>query len=134
MWNPCRAKTFAKNALKILLDIWFSGFSSPVWDPDSRVKLKFFMWFRIRETFVFFYDFKVKLLFYKLIRLEISLLYWPPPFHGKINFSSNAVIQSGFRLGWSTKFLCREISRNIYFVFREIIFYIYFFIYFIYLK
>jgi hypothetical protein len=28
------------------------------------------------------------------------------------------------RLGWSTKFRCREISRNIYFVFREIIFFI----------
>jgi hypothetical protein len=27
-------------------------------------------------------------------------------------------------LGGSTKFLCREISRNIYFVFREIIFFI----------
>jgi hypothetical protein len=27
-----------------------------------------------------------------------------------------------FYLGWSMKFLCREISRNIYFVFREIIF------------
>jgi hypothetical protein len=25
-------------------------------------------------------------------------------------------------VGWSTKFLCREISQNIYFVFREIIF------------
>jgi hypothetical protein len=25
-------------------------------------------------------------------------------------------------LGWSTKFFCREISRNIYFVFREIMF------------
>jgi hypothetical protein len=40
-----------------------------------------------------------------------------------VSMSTVAMIFVGFNIeiGWSTKFLCREISRNIYFVFREII-------------
>jgi hypothetical protein len=34
------------------------------------------------------------------------------------------ILHMGPWLGWSTKFFLREISRNIYFVFREIFFYV----------
>jgi hypothetical protein len=39
-----------------------------------------------------------------------------------LSAGSKFVIEYNHELGWSTKFLCREISRNIYFVFFEIIF------------
>jgi hypothetical protein len=40
------------------------------------------------------------------------------------SFNSCFPLLQWFALGWSTIFLSREISRNIYFVFREMIFFI----------